>query len=382
MIRDLCLSLSVLATIVAGAAWAADTKLERVTILAREQVLEIDNASVADGELLVPVDKVEAITGFAVKKEGLCAGEVCIPADPAWQSQIDGKSYFNLSRFAKQVDQVFAVDAEQHVWSFTPVPQAPTSPLVAGMAPDFALPDLEGKMVRLSDFRGKKVLILTWASWCGCRLDLAGWQKVYEPLKDKNFEILCVAEDTEGVSVAEPWYTKGKVTYKALVDTKHVVSSLYHMVNVPTGVWVDESGKIVRPAEVAYSHKQQIFGQTIGDDRYAAGLADWVEKGPKSSFVVDAARLKEKLAVPPAKERLADAEFQMGAYFSLTGNRKQATAHWQEAQKLCPDNWNFHRQDWAFEKNKAMTNWMAKFRKLEGKPYYAPVEFPAASTDQ
>ena len=302
-----------------------------------------------------------------------------MPTDEPWVSQRSGGQWFNLTRFASAVDQAMAVDREHNVWSFTAVPQA-QSPLAAGMAPDFALADRSGKLVRLSDFRGKKVLILTWASWCGCRFDLAGWQKVYEDLKDRNFEIVAAAQDTAGAAASDRWYEKAKVTFTALVDPQHTVSSLYQMVNVPAGVWVDERGKIVRPAEVAYSKKQQVLGQTIGDDRYAVGLRDWVENGEKSPFVVPDGKLRARLATRSKTERTADAEFKLAAYFSSQGDRELATRHWQIAQSLAPDNWNYHRQDWSFDSSKAITNWLAKVKKLGEKPYYDPVEFPAAES--
>lgn len=266
----------------------AEPTTTAVTVLAREQTLSIDRAIIAEGELLVPVEHVQAITGFEFKPQGLCAGEICIAISPGanWISEHSGARYFNVSRFAKSTDQAFAVDAEKNVWSFTPVPRPETNPLLAGQAPDFSLLDQNGKIVKLSDFRGKKVLLLTWASWCGCRFDLAGWQKVYEDLKDKNFEIVAAAQDTAGPSVVNKWYDRGKVTYAALVDPNHTVSSLYQMVNVPMGVWIDETGQIVRPAEVAYSKHQVVMKQTIGDDRYAEGVRDWVEKGPQSAYLL------------------------------------------------------------------------------------------------
>src|ERR1035437_7694434 len=70
------------------------------------------------------------------------------------------------------------------------------------IAPDFAVPDRTGKLVHLSDFRGKKALVITWASWWGCRLDLPGWQKLYTELHDKNFEIIAAAQDTGGEAAA------------------------------------------------------------------------------------------------------------------------------------------------------------------------------------
>ncbi len=362
---------------------AAEPEPTKVAVLAREKTIDIDRAIVEGEDLLIPTEHIQAITGFDYKPQGLCAGDVCIPvpADSGWIARRGDDTYFNVTRFARSVDQVYAVDEAENVWSFTQVPREQTSPLLAGDAPDFTLPDREGKPVRLSDFRGKKVLLLTWASWCGCRFDLAGWQQVYESLKDKNFEIVAAAQDTAGPKITDPWYDKAKVSFTALVDTKHTVSSLYQMVNVPTGVWIDEAGKIVRPSEVAYSKQQHVLNQAIGDDRYAQGVRDWVANGPKSEYAMSPERLKPRLAARDASQRLADAHFKLGAYFSDQGKRELATVHWQESQKLNPNSWNYHRQDWSFDKTKEMANFMAKVRKLGTRPYYDPVEFPPAKAE-
>jgi peroxiredoxin len=367
--------------VLAASALAAEPVADKVTVLAREKAIEVDDAFVDGDDLWVPGRYAVEITGFELKPEGLCAADTCIPIPPGsdWVVKRDGETYFNVTSFAKSVDQVFAVDAAAGAWSFTAVPRAATYPLQQGDAPDFALPDRDGKTVKLSDFRGKKVLLLTWASWCGCRHDLAGWEKIYESLKDKNFEIIAAAQDTGGPKIADPWYDKAHTTFTSLVDANHTVSSLYQMVNVPTGVWIDEQGKIVRPSEVAYSKQQHVLGQDIGDNRYAEGVRDWVEQGAKSPFVTPPEKLQSRLAVRDSKLRLADAEFKLGAWFSERGEREAATRHWQEAQKLNPDNWNYHRQDWSFDKKKEMTNFMAKVRQLGTRPYYDPVEFPTAA---
>ena len=59
-----------------------------------------------------------------------------------------------------------------------------------------------------------------------------------------------MAQDTGGVKDAGKWITDAKATYTVLIDQEHLVSKLYHMVNVPTGVWINEQGRIVRPNEV------------------------------------------------------------------------------------------------------------------------------------
>ncbi len=350
----------------------------KITVLARDNAIEIPGAAVDGDDLLIPPEQLPAITGFEMKPQGLCSADICIPvpAGSGWVVERDGVKLFNLTRFAARMDQVYAVDKPEGVWSFTAVPRNRSQQLVSTEAPDFTLPDRNEKLVKLSDFRGKKVLILTWASWCACRFDLAGWQKVYESLRDKNFEIVAAAQDTGGPEASNRWYDKAQVTFTALVDAKHTVSSLYQMVNVPTGVWVDETGTIVRAPEVSYSKKQQVLGQTIGDDRYAAGVRDWVANGAKSSYVMSPEKIKSRLVIPSRQLRMAEAQFKLGVYFSDHGKRELAVKHWQEAQKLSPDNWNYHRQDWAFDKKTEMNNFLTKVRKLGTRPYYEPADLP------
>lgn len=76
-----------------------------------------------------------------------------------------GAPWFNVTALARRLEQAYAADHEHRVWSLGPIPVTRTSFLRSAMAPDFELPNREGELVRLSDFRGKKVLIVTWASW-------------------------------------------------------------------------------------------------------------------------------------------------------------------------------------------------------------------------
>ena len=111
------------------------------------------------------VRRVAAATGFEHKPEGLCIDELCIPlpGDGSWLREIDGANYLNLSAFAAHLDQVLL--HEGNAWSLGRAPLARGKGLGAGLAPDFALRDRQGETVRLSDLRGKKILLLTWASW-------------------------------------------------------------------------------------------------------------------------------------------------------------------------------------------------------------------------
>lgn len=147
------------------------------------------------------------------------------------------------------------------------------------------------------------------------------------------------------------------------------------MVNVPTGVWIDEKGRIVRPPEVAYSRQMSFLGQTLGDDRYAAGLRDWIDKGAASRYAMSAEELAECLARGKPERLLADAQFALGTYFQHAKDAASARTHFEAAQKLAPLNWNYHRQAWLFEGVAGQFKFLDKVRKLDG-PYYPPARLP------
>ena len=77
------------------------------------------------------------------------------------------------------------------------------------------------------------------------------WQELADSLKDENFAIVAVAEESRGAEHARQWIEQAKATYWCLIDTDHRVAALYGMVNVPQCVWIDEAGRIVRPPENA-----------------------------------------------------------------------------------------------------------------------------------
>lgn len=141
--------------------------LTPVTVLARGRSTAIERALVEGQRLWLPAASLPEAHGFTLKPEGLCAGELCIPLPSGdaegWVRELDGESYVDVSGFARATGQV--VLSEGSAWSFSSVPAQRSSTLGAGRAPDFTLPDREGREVRLSDFRGSKVLLLTWASW-------------------------------------------------------------------------------------------------------------------------------------------------------------------------------------------------------------------------
>jgi hypothetical protein len=200
------------------------------------------------------------------------------------------------------------------------------------------------------------------------------WQSIYEELKDQNFEIISAAQDTGGEAAAGPIFDKANVTYTAIVDENHTISSLYNMVNVPSGVWIDEEGRVVRIDEGTYTKAAKVLGNTIGHDGYVPALRDWVAKGDKSEYIMTPEEVSSNIRPRAADEELAEPTFKLANYFYAQGDMESANKYWDKAQALNPNSWNFHRQDWSFlEMKDTMKNFMGKVNALEETPYYAPM---------
>ena len=113
-------------------------------------------------------------------------------------------------------------------------------------APDFTLPDLDGKMVSLADYKGKVVLLNIWATWCPpCVEEMPSMEKLYQELKDEGFEILAVSIDVSGAKAVIPFMKKHKLSFSALTDTKGAIKSLYQTTGVPESFIIDKDGIIV-----------------------------------------------------------------------------------------------------------------------------------------
>jgi tetratricopeptide (TPR) repeat protein len=213
---------------------------------------------------------------------------------------------------------------------------------------------------------------------------LPGWQAIYEKLKDKSFEIVSVAQDTNGVKDAGPWITAATPSYTALIDERHEVSKLYNMVNVPTGVWIDERGKIVRPNEVAFVDDRFKRFSGLDSEPYLTALQDWVAKGSQSVYAMSEEKLREKLNGGNADFAMATAEFGLGEYLYKAGRLPEAIAHFKEAQRLNPKDWNYKRQAYALSGEKDYgTTFRDEVEKIGGsKVYYPAPDLPAYKKPQ
>jgi hypothetical protein len=213
---------------------------------------------------------------------------------------------------------------------------------------------------------------------------LPGWQTLYRELKDKNFEIVSVAQDTRGMKDAGPWIAAAKPEYTVLIDTTHLVTRLYNMVNVPTAVWINEQGRIVRPNEAAYVDNRFTAMHRLEAAPYLEGIRDWVGRGERSPFALGEKELRERLAPQNPDWALAAAEFGLAEYLYRNGQGAASIRHYKEAQRLNPENWNYKRQAWALTdaERDYGTTFMKEVQKLGGKPYYPPRRLPEVKKQQ
>jgi peroxiredoxin len=360
---------------------SAARPLQADTILSNGTGVTVEHPTIERGDLWVTAKDLERIDGLALKPPGvLCLGDVCINLSQKGAGALlrkrDGQDWINATGLATRIGQPFAADAESKTWSFGAIPETRTPFLKSAVAPNFELPDRKGKIIRLSDYRGKKVLLITWASWCGCRLDVKNWEPIYQRLKDRGFEIISVAEDSGGEKAAGPTFDSAHVSFVTIVDPDHTISGLFNFVNVPSAAWIDEQGHIVRINEGTYAKKHSLGMIKFGSDDYAPAVEDWVRNGAQSKFVWSEAELAKHVKPRTNDEERALALFQLGVYFSKQADLKKAKKYFAEAEALDPNNWNIHRQDWALTDRKAQNrNWVMKVGKLK-KPYYAPLELP------
>ncbi len=170
-----------------------------------------------------------------------------------------------------------------------------------------------------------------------------------------------------------------------MVDAQHAVSSAYQFINVPMGIWIDEKGRVVRPAEPAWTESRtDTFGGkplVIEGAQYVAALSDWVKNGDRSVYALSDEEFARRVKPRSAAEMEADASFKLGVYFHDNGNQELAAKYFEHAQQLNPDDWNYHRQEWSFTPKEAGKKWMDKFQKLD-QPYYPKLDLPDPSKKQ
>ncbi len=112
-------------------------------------------------------------------------------------------------------------------------------------APEFALKDVNGATVRLSDYRGKVVLLSFWATWCGpCKIEVPWFIEFEQANKDRGFAVIGVSMDEEGWAVVKPFLAEWNVNYRTLLGDS-MIAQLYGGVEaLPTNFLIDRDGRV------------------------------------------------------------------------------------------------------------------------------------------
>ena len=244
------------------------------------------------------------------------------------------------------------------------------------------------------------------------------WQVIYEELRGEGLEIIAVAFDTGGKAAVQTgicatdiaerptvlqglmgwdndlWSRQAPPSYTCLIDEAHVVANLYGMTNVPQSVWIDEEGRIVRPAESAgcIDMVQHMNRETfeLPDHAIAAGatarsayveaLRSWVRQGAGSPYVLPADEVKKRMRGPSETDAVAATQVRLGRHLYAQGKLEEAKAHFNEAVRLCPDSWNYRRQSMMLDPesigqlNGGPDFWAAVDALGEGEAYYPPAD--------
>ena len=145
------------------------------------------------------------------------------------------------------------------------------------------------------------------------------------------------------------------------------------MINIPSSIWIDEAGMIVRPAETApapprdapAAPRMQLPDEmpqrmkemlteaakiTSHAEQYHAALRDWVDKGAASEFAMSPEKVVARSRPRNAERALGHAHFELAAQLEIDGHHALAVKHFREAHRLVPESWTFRRQAWSLEK--------------------------------
>jgi AhpC/TSA family len=144
-------------------AWAA------AVVLYEDRVVDVQEILPDPTDLWIHPDELGRVNGFELKPEGACIDDICVPVRQNRDSDIfvtrQGRPWFNVVALAQRLNQPYVADHDTGVWSFGAIPVQRASFLDDAVAPDFTLPGIDGKHYSLSDFKGMKVMLLSWASW-------------------------------------------------------------------------------------------------------------------------------------------------------------------------------------------------------------------------
>lgn len=136
-----------------------------ITLLHEQSETLVPTAQAKGDDLWISPRELTQATGWTMKPEGFCHGDVCVPVAAGDRSRFVDGERVNAAAFWRRLGNPVVRDASGEAWAFGTGASDRGTALQSLQAPDFALPDLVGAAHTLSQQRGRKVLLATWASW-------------------------------------------------------------------------------------------------------------------------------------------------------------------------------------------------------------------------
>ena len=177
----------------------------------------------------------------------------------------------------------------------------------------------------------------------------------------------------QSAEAARPFIERASPTHPALIDTEHAVADLFNIVNVPTMIWIDERGRIVRPNDVAFGSDtfKHITGLSAG--KHLDALRAWV-KGEAPALSDEQVRQHQPL--PTEAEQQARAEFGLGQWLWSQGRTAAAERHFVRGGELAPHDFTIRRGTMPM---RGIDSMGPQFREMlqtwvgAGQPFYRPL---------
>ena len=224
------------------------------------------------------------------------------------------------------------------------------------------------------------------------------WQELRTELAPNGLEIVTVALDTGGPDAARPHVEQAGAAHPSLIDVSHRLGELLGIINVPSAVWIDEAGTIVRGPETAYPgggyeppkevpadasprmrEAIDVLSRLRVPKGYADAIRDWADQGTDSRFALSPEEVLARSLPRPREAAEAAAAFEVGQHLHLAGHHEDAIGWFRRAHKLQPDNWTYKRQAWMLlgPDRKSIDvyggDWMTDVKKIGAENYYPPV---------
>ncbi len=143
-------------------------------------------------------------------------------------------------------------------------------------APDFALKDVDGKTVHLTDYRGKVVLLDFWATWCGpCKMEIPWFMEFERKYKDRGFAVLGVSMDDDGWQAVKPFIQEIGMNYRVMLGNERTGDQYGGIEALPTAFLIDREGRVAAEHIGVSSRKEfedgieKLLEAAAGDKRAA-----------------------------------------------------------------------------------------------------------------